>query len=329
MGRCQREENLCKHRPMDTLLSVVCTMDKAWSTLSEGQVLKMTIKDGRVGVRWDVDDWIQYIGDQRDVLEEMHFPRFGGDHPYVLIVRGDGFPCGARSWCQIACGFANDMQKARTLLYNWTLDVALVSEHETDLVRVLFGETLKKIQQIIDRGYMLLRGFWVRTVVIIGGDSPWLRHILCLSTFYEIGSIYSFATRSREKERWVGCEWRRSTRLEAKFLKYRKQGVSCVGAKGCIESPLLKVVPKSLFQSARKELWKEKGTSAKAEAPPAKAQVSATRSRKRKPKLAAVLPRKGRKSPRTAVRRTSQTPFLKSTNGSQPQSISKRRRRRR
>ena len=171
----------------------------------------------------------------------MHFPRFRDDHPYVLIVRGDGFPCGARSWCQIACGFANHMQKARTLLCNWTLDLALVSEHETDLVRVLFGETLKKIQQILDRGYMLLRGFWVRTVVIIGGNSPWLRHILGLSTFYEIGSIYSFATWSREKERWVGCEWRQSTRLEAKFLKYRKQGVSCVGAKGCIESPLLKV----------------------------------------------------------------------------------------
>ena len=171
----------------------------------------------------------------------MHFPRFRDDHPYVLIVRGDGFPCGARSWCQIACGFANHMQKARTLLYNWTLDLALVSEHETDLVRVLFGETLKKIQQIIDGGYMLLRGFWVRTVVIIGGDSPWLCHILGLSTFYEIGSIYSFATWCREKERWIGCEWRRSTRLEAKFLKYRKQGVSCVGAKGCIESPLLKV----------------------------------------------------------------------------------------
>ena len=171
----------------------------------------------------------------------MHFPRFRDDHPYVLIVRGDGFPCGARSWCQIACGFANHMQKARTLLYNWTLDLALVSEHETDLVRVLFGERLKKIKQIIDRGYMLLREFWVRTVVIIGGDSPWLRHILGLSTFYEIRSIYSFATWSGEKERWVGCEWRRSTRLEAKFLKYRKQGVSCVGAKGCIESPLLKV----------------------------------------------------------------------------------------
>ena len=94
-------------------------------------------------------------------------------------------------------------------------------------------------------------------------------------------------------------------------------------------TPGSKVVPKSLFQSARKELRKEKGTSAKAEAPPTKAQLSGTRSRKRKPKLAAVLPRKSGKSPRTAVRQTSQTSFLKSTNRSQPQSISQRRRRRR
>ena len=127
--------------------------------LSERQVLKTTIKEGRVGVRWDVDDWIQYISDQRDVLEEMHFPRFRDDHSYVFIVPGDGLPCGERSWCQVACGFANHMQKARSLLYNWTLDLALVSEHETDLARVLFGETLKEIQQIIDRGYMLLDGF--------------------------------------------------------------------------------------------------------------------------------------------------------------------------
>ena len=134
-------------------------MDKAWSTSSERQVLKTTIKDGRVGVRRDVDDWIQYIGDQGDVLEKMHFPRFWDDHPYVLIVRGDGLPSGARSWYKIACGFANHIQKSRTLLYNGTLDLALVSEHETDLVRVLFGETLKEIQQIIDRGYIFLPGF--------------------------------------------------------------------------------------------------------------------------------------------------------------------------
>ena len=92
---------------------------------------------------------MQYIGDQRDVLEEMHFPRFGDDHPYILIVRGDGFPCGARSWCQ----------KTRTLLYNWTLDLALVSEHDTDLVRVLFGGTLKKYNKLLTMATCCSEGF--------------------------------------------------------------------------------------------------------------------------------------------------------------------------
>ena len=45
-----------------------------------------------------------------------------------------------------------------------------------------------------------------------------------------------------------------------------------------------KVVLKSLFQSARKELQKEKGTSAKAEAPPTKAQVSGDKKPRKKAK---------------------------------------------
>ena len=51
------------------------------------------------------------------------------------------------------------MQKARTLLYNWTLDLALVSAHETDLVRVPFGETLKEIQQIMTVATCCSEGF--------------------------------------------------------------------------------------------------------------------------------------------------------------------------
>ena len=49
-------------------------------------------------------------------------------------------------------------------------------------------------------------------------------------------------------------------------------------------TPGSKVVPKSLFQSARKELWKEKRTSAKAEAPPVKAHVSGDKKPKKKAK---------------------------------------------
>ena len=51
-----------------------------------------------------------------------------------------------------------------------------------------------------------------------------------------------------------------------------------------MSTPGSKVVPKSLFQSARKELGKEKGTSAKAEAPSAKAQVSGDKKPKKKGK---------------------------------------------
>ena len=61
------------------------------------------------------------------------------------------------------------------------------------------------------------------------------------------------------------------------------------------EHPGSKVVPKSLFQSARKELRKEKGTSAKAEAPPAKAQVSGDKKPKKKGKTGSGASSKNRK----------------------------------
>ena len=55
------------------------------------------------------------------------------------------------------------------------------------------------------------------------------------------------------------------------------------------------MVPKSLFQSARKELRKEKRTSAKAEAPPAKAQVSGDKKPKTKAKTGSGASSKKRK----------------------------------
>ena len=51
-----------------------------------------------------------------------------------------------------------------------------------------------------------------------------------------------------------------------------------------MSTPGSKVVPKSLFQSARKELRKKKGTSARAEAPPTKAQDSGDKKPKKKAK---------------------------------------------
>ena len=94
-------------------------------------------------------------------------------------------------------------------------------------------------------------------------------------------------------------------------------------------TPGSKVVPKSLFQSARKELRKEKPTSAKAEPPPAEAQVSGDKKPKKKAKTGSGASAKKRKIAPDNSETDGQTPFLKSKNGSQPQSISQRRRRRR
>ena len=61
-------------------------------------------------------------------------------------------------------------------------------------------------------------------------------------------------------------------------------------------TPGSKVVPKSLFQSAREELRKEKGTSAKAEAPPTTAQVSGDRKLKKKAKTGSGASSKKRRN---------------------------------
>ena len=92
-------------------------------------------------------------------------------------------------------------------------------------------------------------------------------------------------------------------------------------------TPGRKVVPKSLFQSARKELRKEKRRSAKAEAPPAKAQVSGDKKPKKKAKTGSGASSKKRKIAPDNSETDESNPLLKSTNGSQPQSISQRRRR--
>ena len=72
--------------------------------------------------------FFKYISTQDDILDTMSSPLLDGERPYVLIVRGDGFPCGYRPWVQLDIGPANHGQEARTLAYNWTIDVALTTE---------------------------------------------------------------------------------------------------------------------------------------------------------------------------------------------------------
>ena len=119
--------------------------------------------------------------------------------------------------------------KAQTLLHNWTLDLAQVSGHKPDLVRVLFGETLKK-NKLLTAATCRSEGFGCERLSLFEAIALGFVIYLVLSTFYENCAIYSFGIWCRKKGRWVGCEWQRSTRLEGKLLKCKKPGVSCVDA---------------------------------------------------------------------------------------------------
>ena len=53
---------------------------------------------------------------------------------------------------QLAIAFANHGQEARTLAYNWTIDVALTSEHDIDALRESFSHTSEAIRSITNTG---------------------------------------------------------------------------------------------------------------------------------------------------------------------------------
>ena len=97
----------------------------AWQEFGSKQILVPRDYNGTVGVRWELDEFLKYISTQDDILDTMTFPLLDAERPYVLIIRRDGFLCGSRPWVQLAIAFANHGQKARTLAYNWTIDVTL------------------------------------------------------------------------------------------------------------------------------------------------------------------------------------------------------------
>ena len=120
----------------------------------------------------------------------MIFPPFDGERPYVLIMRGDGFPCTSRPWVQLAIPFANHGQTARTLGYNLTIDVALTSENDIHALRQTFSKMLEAIH---NTGWILIREKVCPARVMLGGDSPWHRNVLEISAYFRIGSFYTYA----------------------------------------------------------------------------------------------------------------------------------------
>ena len=171
----------------------------------------------------------------------MTFPLLDGERPYVLIVRGDGVPCGSSPWVQLAIGFANHGQKAHTPASNWTIDVALTSEHGIDALREIFSKTLEAIEIIINTGRILIRQKWCPARVMFGGDSPWLRKVIGILAHFRIGSICTYAVWCDLKAKWEDRKSRRSPKSDKTLYKRCKKGLDCTNDKGCVSQPLLHI----------------------------------------------------------------------------------------
>ena len=148
---------------------------------------------------------------------------------------------------QLAIGVANHGQKARTLACNWTIDVALTSEHDIDALRAIFSKTLEAIQSRRYTGWILIHEKWCRARVMLGGDSPWLHKVLGISSYFCIGSINTYATWCNLKRKLEEEKWRRSPKSDNKLYKLHKKGLDCTTAKGCVSEPLLHIEERFKF----------------------------------------------------------------------------------
>ena len=178
-------------------------MDATWERLASVQQLEAKIHDPSAGedpaaetfvsVFWPFEDFFEYFSSQPDLMDPVGMEFHEPDYRYVLIVRGDEFPCGARPWCQLTVSFANHGERARSINYTWTLDLALCSEHNVEALRDLMAHNLGCIQHVLDTGYIVLCGYRVDCGCIVGGDSPWLCHVFGLSVWWGVGSLYTYA----------------------------------------------------------------------------------------------------------------------------------------
>ena len=193
---------------------------------------------------WPFEEFLEYFSSQPDLMDlvgmEFHEP----DYRFVLIVRGNEFPCGARPWCQLTVSFANHGEHARSINYTWTLDLSLCSEHNVEALRDLMAHNLECIQHVLDNGYIVLCGYRVDCGCIVGGDSPWLRHVFGLSVWWGVGSPYTYAMWNAASNLWEHTTMVRSWKWHRKFLNiFQRSRPKAIMSDvyGCIGLPLLKV----------------------------------------------------------------------------------------
>ena len=229
-------------------------MDTTWERLASVQQLEANIHDPSAGqdpaaetfvsVFWPFEDFLEYFSSQPDLLDPVGMEFHEPDYHYVLIVRGDEFPCGARPWCQLTVSFANHGERARSINYTWSVNLSLCSEHNVEALRDLMAHNLECIQHVLDNGYIVLCGYRVDCGCIVGGDSPWLRHVFWLSVWWGMGSLYTYAMWNAASNQWehttTVCSWKGHRKLLNFFHRSRPKA-TLSDVYGCIRLPLLKV----------------------------------------------------------------------------------------
>ena len=76
---------------------------------------------------------------------------------------------------------------------------------------------------------------------MLGGDSPWLRKVLRISSHFPIGCINTYATWCDLKGKWEDQKWRRSPKSDKKLYKFHQKWLNRTTAKGCVSEPLLHI----------------------------------------------------------------------------------------
>ena len=229
-------------------------MDATWERLASVQQLEAKIHDPSAGqhpaaerfvsVFWPFEDFLGYFFSQPDLMTPIGMEYHEPDYRYVLIVRGDEFPCGARPWCQFTVSFANHGERARSINYTWTLDLSLRSERNAEALQDLMAHHLERIQHVLDNGYIVFCGYRVDPGCIVGTDSPWLHHVFGLSVWWGVRSLYTYAMWNAASNQWEHTTTVRSWRRHKKFLKFFQRSrpkATVSDVSGCICLPLLKV----------------------------------------------------------------------------------------
>ena len=166
-------------------------MHNAWKRLCEYQKLSVVTHGKYVGVEWKVAIFPKYIATEPDIFDGPHVEK---EKPSLtLIVLGDGFPCGSRSWCQLVVGFAELEELTRSIGYNWTVSIVLCGLSQKVVSGNLFAESLRYLQWNHDHETIEIQKRWVDCTLKTGRDSRWLHHLFGCTSHWMCGTVYTYA----------------------------------------------------------------------------------------------------------------------------------------